>query len=345
MPDRGPSFRSFVADIGTGGGARLDFVHAFLPHVPWNLLPSGHHYDEGSDNGISPYDYSWDTAEAARVGRERHILQTQFADRLIGQLLDHLEASPRFADTLLVVTADHGVAFDAKQPLRFLTAENSTEVAWSPLFIKTPGRSVARVDDRNAESIDVLPTVADILGAKLRSPVDGRSLLGPARRSSTKQLVAIDQDRIPTDGDGHITLDGAAGFRRLLARPPAYDGVDPLGPVRTGGFADVVGRRVSELAEGDPVTGSVALEPSTLDVRPSSSEVPVMVRATVDDSSASEVALVADGVVVGTYRLDPNHRARFVVPEEAVPPGRHELELVALERRARAPLVRPFRSG
>jgi hypothetical protein len=56
---------------------------------------------------------------------------------------------------------------------------------WVPAFIKEPGQTKGRVDDRNWEHVDLLPTMADIIGLTIPWKVDGVSQAGPARRQTT----------------------------------------------------------------------------------------------------------------------------------------------------------------
>ena len=339
--DRGPRFEDFAADVASTPGPRLDFIHAILPHVPWDILPSGRTYDEGTDNGISPYTYAWVDPEVARLGRERHLLQLEYTDHLLGEVLDRLEAQGALDRSLLVVTADHGVAFDDLQPLRATTPENLTEIAWSPLFIKSPGQTVGRVDDRNAESVDILPTVADIVGVKLAAPVDGRSLRGSSRKGTTKYLVPFDQNQVKTDAKGRIEIHGTGRFHDLLARAPGYRGSDVLAPLRTGPYPDVVGRSASTLGAGAPVTGRVHLDEPTLEYDPPSGRVPTMVRADVRAGAGATVALVVNGVVAGTYTPAGDHRARFAVSESFLRAGGNDLSIFVIDGPTSDPVLHP----
>ena len=45
-----------------------------------------------------------------RHNEQRYLLQLDFVDRLIGRLLRRLKAQGMYDNTLLVVTADHGIA-------------------------------------------------------------------------------------------------------------------------------------------------------------------------------------------------------------------------------------------
>lgn len=340
--DRVGQLDSFIEHAGETPAPRLDFIHSLLPHVPWRLLPSGRAYDEGTDNAISPYNYAWVTGEAARVGRERHLLQLQYTDRRIGDLLDRLEDLGTLDETLLVVTADHGVSFDGAQPLRASTPKNLVELAWVPLFVKAPGQPAGRVDDRNAESIDILPTVADLLDVRLDEPVDGRSLLRRPRPSATKYMLPTDQTTLPTDTDGQIVIDGARGFRQLLAMPAAASGTDPLAPVRSGRHASLVGRLARDLPVGDPVSGSAVLDDAEPIYSKDGGLVPTMARATIRSPDATEVALLVNGAVAGTYRLGDDRRARFVVAESLWREGPNDVEVMMIDGPRGSAVLRPF---
>lgn len=342
--DRGKAFTQFTAGIEASTGARLDFVHSVLPHVPWRLLPSGHVYEEGTDNGIAPFNPAWLDAEAARYGRSRHLLQLLYLDHQVQGLLDHLDQIGKFDDSLIVVTADHGAAFTGGEPVRATTPKNLTQIAWSPLFIKAPGQKSGRIDDRNAQSIDILPTVADMLGVKLPWPVDGRSLLGPPR-APTKTMVPFNQNRVPTDDRGRIEIDAKRGFRELLALPPAYHGNDALAWLRTGPYRDLIGRRTRDIDTGTAASVTAKLDEPGLDYQPDAEIVHILVRATVTAKPGTTVALIVNGVVAGSYQPGADHRARFAVSETMLHPGQNDLSLVVVKGPPSAPTFRPLESG
>ncbi len=51
------------------------------------------------------------------------------------------------------------------------------DVMLVPLFIKYPGQVTGRVTDQNAETVDIVPTIANVLSTTAYYDVDGRSLL------------------------------------------------------------------------------------------------------------------------------------------------------------------------
>jgi arylsulfatase A-like enzyme len=106
------------------------------------------------------------------------------SDRYVGQLVDRLEALGLADDTLIVVTSDHGEDLGDRDPPRPGTHGRKLydEQALVPLVIADPTRSypLARVSAQ-VRSIDVMPTVLDLLGVPLpsgRAAEDGPSLFG-----------------------------------------------------------------------------------------------------------------------------------------------------------------------
>lgn len=162
-----PAFQDFVAGIEATRAPTLHYIHTLLPHSPWRYLPDGTAYADtqpsaGLDRGRWTAD-PWPVAQ----GFQRHLLQTQLADRLLGQLLDRLEAQGIYDDALLVVVSDHGASFSPATSLRVISEATLPEIARVPLLIKRPGQAEPEVIDRALETIDLLPTLFDALGAQV----------------------------------------------------------------------------------------------------------------------------------------------------------------------------------
>ena len=118
---------------------------------------------------------------------QRHLLQLGYADRVLGRLLDRLHASGLYDRAVLVVTADHGVSFRAGQKRRPLSAANRQDIAYVPLFVKTPGpANAAAPSPKLARTIDILPTLADATRRPhplaRRRPLAARAAAGRADR-------------------------------------------------------------------------------------------------------------------------------------------------------------------
>ncbi len=162
----------------------LNFVHFRLPHFPWLYLPSGRRYcppeteirGTVGTNDVGEDAARWTSDDAAVLqGHQRHLLQVGMADWLLGKLIRRLQELGIYDDCLLVVTADHGTSFRVNDSRRVVTATNYPEIAAVPLFIKAPNQAEGTVDDRNIETVDILPTVAGVLDIQLPWKVDGVS--------------------------------------------------------------------------------------------------------------------------------------------------------------------------
>ena len=78
---------------------------------------------------------------------------------------------------MIVVTSDHGTNFTPPDIGRMpVTDHNREEVYRIPLFIKAPGQTTGEVRDESAQTIDVLPSIVDLLDAEVDWKFDGHSL-------------------------------------------------------------------------------------------------------------------------------------------------------------------------
>lgn len=234
----------FVRSIRPASRPRLDFVHVLLPHFPWHYLATGQDYAAFPPLPAGQVGGRWTSAETARIGRQRHLLQAGAVDVLLGQVVDRLEALGVYDDTVIVVTADHGVAFEPHLPFRGVAEKTHSSIMWTPLFVKRAGQQRGVVDDRPALSVDVLPTLVDELDAHPPWKFDGRSLFGDPRRDGQRPIRAWTSNAVsPTDGDDFLRFDGPSGFDQVLKRRGIAE-TDPttLGVYRTGKYGALVGQ-------------------------------------------------------------------------------------------------------
>ena len=158
----------------------LNFKHTLMPHVPWQYLPTGRLYRRQPNDaipGLSTQSYE-DTGQLD-VLLQRHFLQTGFADYELQQLWKRLKSQHLWDESLIVVAADHGVAFPHARERRRLNRQTAREIAPIPLIIKAPGQKKAKIDNSWVETIDILPTIFDILNLDPRVKMDGKSAYSP----------------------------------------------------------------------------------------------------------------------------------------------------------------------
>lgn len=184
--DRSGTFMRFVNSIQPSPRPALHFLHVLLPHAPWEYLPSGEKRSpdaaevsgklESQDCDKYPLRWTNDWRVIAQAYRN-HLLQVGLVDRLLGELVDHLKKVGLYDPSLIVIAADHGVSFRANEFRRQVSAVNYPDIMSVPLFIKQPYQKIGQVDDQNVETVDILPTIADILGIHLSWKLDGQSVL------------------------------------------------------------------------------------------------------------------------------------------------------------------------
>jgi hypothetical protein len=234
-------FDRFVERLRASPRRTLAVIHLLLPHTPWQYLPSGDRY--AVRYPVAPWgtDEVW-TRDPGIVLQsfQRHLLQVAYVDRLIGRLVARLRATGLYDRSLLVVTADHGISFRPGGKRRPAWPANLHDIAYVPLVVKLPHQRAGRTISRHVRTIDVLPTVAEAVGARLPWPVDGRSLL----RAAPEPLVSLQK------GSGRRVTARAGPLeqrrRQALARQIALFGSDePTSSLYgIGRFRALLGRRV-----------------------------------------------------------------------------------------------------
>jgi len=161
--DRPAYFRRFIDSVRKRAAPTLNFMHTLFPHGPHAYLPNGENY--GLEWMRGQVDDQWGDVEWALVsGNQRHYLQTQYADRLLAELLDRLQQQGMLKEAMIVVVTDHGISFKANERRRALSSDNEAAMLRVPLFIKFPGQLEPRRIGTRAQTIDILPTVLSALG-------------------------------------------------------------------------------------------------------------------------------------------------------------------------------------
>jgi len=296
----------------TGPRPPLLFLHSTLPHGGWRYLPDGRQYPVEGLEYIGLASKGWIGPQwQVDQGFQRHVLQVQYTDTLVGRLLDALRSRGLFDDAVIVVSADHGASFVTGQPRRPASRDNVGAIAPVPLFVKLPGQREGRVDDRSVRTTDVLPTIAEAAGARIPWRTDGM----PAGERAVDAGAPID---VSHAGEAVLT----EPLRSVLARRAAREEVETR-LLRDGVYA--IGPRPALLGRRAP--GGAAVR--RVDVDPDSPVLPSFMAGDAGDlPPGTELAVAVDGRVEATtrvYRDGSRSRYAALVPPESLREGENDV--------------------
>ena len=344
-PDPPQRFPELTASLGRETDRpTFDFLHVLMPHQPFDFVPSGARYD-APDPPRGTFVGQWVSDFAADAGRLRHALQLQLTDRLLGDALDRLRELGTYDESLIVVTADHGIAFQQGEPIRGLSEENAAEILWTPLFVKLPGQEEGLVDDRPAETIDIVPTMADALDVDIPWEVDGQSLLGDGSDDRPARLFDWEFSSLRAEEGDYATVDRSAGFARVLESTGLGSGAAQPYPLhRIPRYGDLVGVPVDELDLGPPDEARFRLtEPPSLAYDPTSGNAPVYLGGEVDGQRDDWLVVAVNDVVGGVARFEATGFGVSgfwgMVPEELLTPGENDFALYRVDGPVESPTL------
>jgi hypothetical protein len=338
-----PAFPRFIDSIKPYSGAGkppLYFMHILLPHHPWHYLPSGRTYGESEPAIPGLRDNIWNgDGEAVNQGWQRHLLQVAYVDRELGVLMTRLRATGLWDRALIVLAADHGVAFAPNSPRRKITTQDVGGIAPVPFFMKLPHVSRGRVMDKHVQTTDILPSIADALDFELPEKSDGQSALSQDFRASpevpvwsttsTKEFKLV---TVPFPvflaRRGAVVNQQASLFGTGSTQPGLLWAV---GPER-----ELVGRQLGSASVAGTLPASVRYDhPEELEAwAPAAPWAPSHVSGTVDGLPAGRnLALAVDGrirAVARTYDYLGKTRFSFMAPEAAFRPGANDVRVLAV---------------
>jgi hypothetical protein len=333
--NRNHRFDAWIEAVRRSNRPSLDFKHTLLPHVPWQYLPSGKQYRRTARDpiaGLSSEAYN-DQGQLDSL-YQRHLLQLGFADRELGKLLGRLKDQGLYDKSLIVVAADHGLAFDlGKRDRRKITRSNLEKIASIPLFVKAPGQKDARLDDALVESVDILPTIFDVLEVDPKVRMDGRpaSSAEVKRRDTVRILERNSYDEIEVS-----RAEWERRRRAVLDRQLRLFGTGAEGPqriFRIGPNQDLLFRPVSELqvSAGSGASFLEAQEYRDVDLR--SPTIPVHVVGRLSGlPPGRDLAIAVNGRIAAvsrSFKLATKDDVLFaaMTPESVFRQGRNRVEV------------------
>ena len=321
------------------GRPALHFLHAAYPHIPWQYLPSGQQYLSGGPDTPGLEDERWTDEEfPPRLGMQRHLLQVGYTDRVVGRVVDRLRRARLFDSALVIFTADHGVSYRPGGPRRAIVRENRSDIAAVPLFIKYPRQRRGRIDTSMVRNVDVLPTIAEQLGTRLKWDAIGRPIRSGGPQTGRVEVFGGPSGEFVKLSFTEFVRERSAGLKRMIRLFGADDGGEGL--YATGPDRDLLGKAIAGLAVGRGPVGRVNLDSTELlaGVRRGATTVPSFVTGRIDGDvqDGARLAVAVNGVVRGVsvaFPHDGDIRVAAMVPAHSFGPGANEVDVYVAQGR------------
>jgi Sulfatase len=328
-------FEEWTDAIQPGRRPQLAFKHTLLPHVPWQYLPDARRYRSTANDAVPGLStQSYEDQGQLNVLLQRHFLQTGFTDYELQRLWRHLKDVGLWDDALIVVAADHGVAFPlGSVQRRRLKPETADEIAPVPLFMKAPGQEKGRVNDAWVETIDILPTMFDLLDLDPRVEMDGHSAFSPEvkRRDELRILIRNTFEVLRLPAERFERERQAVVDRNVRLFGTGRDGPERI--YRIGPDPGLIGQPASAAGERLDVDLVYAADYENVDLE--SPFVPTQVVGHVGSPGqpGRNVAVAVNGTIAGvgsTFELVAGEEGELVsvmVPPSAFRSGRNRVEV------------------
>ena len=346
-------FAKWVGSI-RGDSPTFYYKHVFLPHGPRIYLPSGKEFaptPPGLEGLTTPRGFH--DRGLTDHNKARYLLQLAFTDREVGRLLAKLRRVGLLDKALLVITADHGFAFEVGVPdRRKVTRSNIDEIVTVPLFVKAPRQRIGRVDDTYVRTVDILPTIAETLGFRLNWRHDGRPASAPSTRARRgvsivtrdfKRTIRISARALERRRRQNVRraarLFGSGARSAQLYRSP-FASLYRIGPHR-----ELLGKPLARLRTRGP--GGVRAHVQDARLRrafnPASSLLPTRIAGTISGAGSGarrDIAVAVNGRVLGLGRSlhllggSPELFA-ILIPDDSLRRGRNDVRLYEVSRQGR----------
>ncbi|HWP64743.1 MAG TPA: sulfatase [Candidatus Limnocylindria bacterium] len=184
-------------DARPAGRPAFLFVNYMEPHQPWVADPP---YDRWAaslpragelarknlyTHAVRPLD-----PDTTRFINAHYDGQVTAMDAALGELLDALRQRGRYDNALVIVTADHGELLGEHGQMGHMGRMLYEPLLRVPLVVKRPGGARrGEVIDTPVQLVDLLPTVAQVVGVATPEAVEGKALDDGPRRTYAEEGI------------------------------------------------------------------------------------------------------------------------------------------------------------
>ena len=322
--------------LATSKTPSLHYTHLLAPHIPWRVNPSGTVYRApdhrktivaGLKAGYWPK-----SLEMPTQGLQRHLSQLGALDKLLGYYVDELQRTGFWRKALVIITSDHGASFKPGSHRRDAMGDGIDALYRTLLFIHLPGQDFMVIKDEPAFSIDILPTIIDVLDVSVGWPLTGLSLFGELPAVRTHVYDHFAGRRVALDMRLEGLMREVAHNYTLIPDTSSWESIAAVGPHR-----ELLGKSLAELGAVGDESIFVVFDwlDDELTIDEHSDEVPTFFRGRVSMPSGyktKNLLFAVNGTVAGagTTLNDNRDTSNFYgyVPESAFRKGKNTVELV-----------------
>lgn len=211
------------------------WIHFYDPHTPYQLKGEYVRLYLERDNPLSPEEYQLlqdqmnenptdDNPALAKI-RLLYRAEVSSMDRSIGLILRQMNSQNLISNTLFVLVADHGESFEHGYYCQHSDRLYQSIIEVCLFFFKADG-FYPEVIDQVAQTIDIFPTICELMGIYRDLRVEGRSLAKfIARKAKGNQPInQVKQDKEELDSAIFVETEGGSERQILGPQQCVIDG-------------------------------------------------------------------------------------------------------------------------
>ena len=320
-----------VDDLIADPKPRVESVHVLLPHAPWRLT---------ADGRVAPLSKEISTTNPGDQDGVRDTYQTFLhqlgaTDSAMSEVIRKLKDAGRWDDTMIVVTADHGISFLPglqQRHTRFGKLFQSEDVFRVPTFIKYPGQATGRTSDCAITNFDLLPTIIDATDTTTSWTFEGQSVAGECPAGRERKVRSATGESAVLSRGFEVVRERAAYYATVVSN------VGPMSKVSAvGASAPLIGTTLDGAVDGDGSTTWVVDQESWFRKVKGTpgSRVPSLITGVVTTTSGfakgTEGIVTIDGVAAGVLGelSGKSGRVRYtaILDYSLLDAGAHTVEL------------------
>lgn len=224
-------FRNEVSEFVTGRFERPQFlwVHTIVNHLPYLPLEDCSKFSETEINYLNYRGLAANLVNH-RISKKLKVLYIESmkrTDELVGTVIEALEINDQIDNTILVITSDHGEEFLDDGYFGHHFESSSDRLLRVPLMFYSPSMLKPKSVSAPVSTIDIFPTILDLLDLKIPDSCRGVTLKELALNQSKESNEGQNLWQRPIYSESWAT-------RGMLDRTPGHNSNEKVFTVRKG---------------------------------------------------------------------------------------------------------------